>query len=151
MKIKVSDKLGRDNDFFHDISASGNPDNVLKIVREELRDDVSSNFEFEHDPYGKRWQPNSKETRQWKGKDKKILEDSGDLSQEMSSLDNYIIEGTKLYAVTTVTAMDEDGLGYIFYGDDHDKGYNKMPKREFVAYTDKIHKKVDKRVNDLFK
>jgi len=149
MKIEITDKLDSASKTLLDLTVKSEDTRILQIVREELRDDVTSNFEGEHDPYGKAWKPNTAYTKKKKGKDKKILEDSGDLFNEMSSLDNYIINGSKLDVITTVIEEERDGI--TFYGEVHDKGLNGLAKREIVAYTDKIHKKVDKRVNDLFK
>ncbi len=117
---------------------SNNSKKILNIVAKNIRGDVESNFLSERDPYGNPWAELTSYTRKNKKRRQEILQDTGALMEEMTSMDNYIISGNKLDVVTTVTGESPND----FYGQSHNEGIG-VTKRQFLDYTDNIHNSID--------
>lgn len=122
-------------------SSADNSKKILNIVANSIRNDVESNFLSESDPKGKRWVELTSYTKKRKKKRQEILQDTGALMEEMTSLDNYPINGDKLEVITTVKGDSPDD----FYGQAHNEGLG-ITQRQFVDYTDSIHDEVDEQV-----
>jgi phage gpG-like protein len=125
-----------------------NSKNILNITAKELRNDVEKNFLGEHDPEGNRWAELTDYTKKRKKNRQEILQDTGALIEEMTSLENYLVSNNTLDVVTRVQGEVEPGDD-PFYGVNHNEGIG-ITQRQFVAYTEKIHNEIDKKVKGLF-